>query len=137
MSQPKSQLQTFSAWAGRSSDISYYLNSHHIDICESMVVPGWRPVRVTASGSVGTAEEWGCVEGTEDTITLLTEWVEKKKGGRRRATAVFTASWTAPLKAGVHSQQGFHYLAAEGEIRVDQAKRGYEVVEDRVGLPTW
>lgn len=31
MSQPKIQLQTFRAWAGLSSDISYYLNSHHID----------------------------------------------------------------------------------------------------------
>ena len=31
MSQPKHQLKTFRAWAGKSSDISYYLNSHHID----------------------------------------------------------------------------------------------------------
>ena len=29
MSQPKSQLETFKAWAGKESDISYYLNSHH------------------------------------------------------------------------------------------------------------
>jgi D-galacturonate reductase len=34
MSQPKHQLQTFKAWAGKSSDISYYLNSHHIDYHE-------------------------------------------------------------------------------------------------------
>lgn len=32
MSQPKFQLETFRAWAGKSSDISYYLNSHHIDV---------------------------------------------------------------------------------------------------------
>ena len=31
MSQPKHQLTTFRAWAGKSSDISYYLNSHHVD----------------------------------------------------------------------------------------------------------
>jgi D-galacturonate reductase len=31
MSQPKLQLDTFKGWAGISSDISYYLNSHHID----------------------------------------------------------------------------------------------------------
>ena len=31
MSQPKLQLSTFKAWVGISSDISYYLNSHHID----------------------------------------------------------------------------------------------------------
>ncbi len=29
MSQPKHQLDTFRSWAGKSSDISYYLNSHH------------------------------------------------------------------------------------------------------------
>jgi len=31
MSQPKKQLITFKQWAGKSSDISYYLNSHHVD----------------------------------------------------------------------------------------------------------
>jgi hypothetical protein len=25
------QLETFRSWAGISSDISYYLNSHHVD----------------------------------------------------------------------------------------------------------
>lgn len=30
MSQPKRQLETFKAWAGKASDISYYLNSHHV-----------------------------------------------------------------------------------------------------------
>ena len=34
MSQPKHQLDTFRAWAGKSSDISYYLNSHHVDFHE-------------------------------------------------------------------------------------------------------
>ena len=32
MSQPKFQLETFRAWAGLGSDISYYLNSHHVDL---------------------------------------------------------------------------------------------------------
>lgn len=32
MSQPKSQLETFRAWAGIDSDISYYLNSHHVSL---------------------------------------------------------------------------------------------------------
>ena len=35
MSQPKMQLQTFSSWLGSgASDISYYLNCHHIDFHE-------------------------------------------------------------------------------------------------------
>lgn len=106
MSQPKSQLETFKAWAGTESDISYYLNSHHVDVCESMV-PGYRPVKVTASGSRGTAEDMGCVSGTEDTVSLLVEWVKRDEPGRM-ATGVYTASWTAPQKAGVHSNQYFH-----------------------------
>ena len=106
MSQPKFQLETFKAWAGKESDISYYLNSHHVDICESMV-PDYKPVKVTASGSTGTAEDLGCVPGTEDTISLLVEWV-KRGEPERRATGVYTASWTAPQKAGVHSNQYFH-----------------------------
>ena len=154
MSQPKFQLSTFKAWAGKESDISYYLNSHHVDICESMV-PDYKPVKVTASGSKGTAEDLSCVPGTEDTISLLVEWV-KRDEPRRRATGVYTASWTAPHKAGVHSNQYFHCkskknrqppiggacspsadLASDGEIRVDQAKRGYDVADDSQGQLMW
>ncbi|OOF99873.1 hypothetical protein ASPCADRAFT_512448 [Aspergillus carbonarius ITEM 5010] len=131
MSQPKSQLETFKAWAGKDSDISYYLNSHHVDVCESMV-PDYVPVKVTASAATGTAVELGCVNETEDTITLLVEW--KKKDGSRTATGIYTASWTAPQRAGVHSNQYFHYMGSKGEIRVNQAKRGYDVTEDESGL---
>lgn len=129
MSQPKSQLETFKAWAGQDSDISYYLNSHHIDVCESMV-PAWKPIRVTGSASTGIATDLGCVPETEDTITLLVDWEKKDTADKRSATGVYTASWTAPQKAGVHSNQYFHYMASKGEVRVDQAKRGYEVTED-------
>ena len=52
---------------------------------------------------------------------------------KQRGTAVYTASWAAPLKAGVHSEQRFHYMASKGEVRVDQAHRGYSVVEDDIG----
>ncbi|OJJ51668.1 hypothetical protein ASPZODRAFT_446103 [Penicilliopsis zonata CBS 506.65] len=134
MSQPKSQLQTFSAWAGKDSDISYYLNSHHIDINESMV-PDYTPIRVTASASAGTAAALGCVPETEDTITLLVDW-RRKDDPSKLASGVYTASWTAPQGAGVHSNQYFHYMGAKGEIRINQAKRGYDVTEDEAGL-TW
>ena len=106
MSQPKSQLETFKAWAGKESDISYYLNSHHIDICESMA-EGYRPVSVVANASKGVAESLGCVAGTEDTISLLVGW-QHKEDTSKVATGVYTASWTAPQKAGVHSNQYFH-----------------------------
>jgi len=134
MSQPKSQLETFKAWAGKESDISYYLNSHHIDVNESMV-PEYRPTKVTGSASKGIATDLGCVPETEDTISLLVDW-EKKDGSGRRATGVYTASWTAPQRAGVHSNQYFHYMGSKGEVRVNQAKRGYDVTEDEAGL-TW
>lgn len=128
MSQPKSQLETFKAWAGIDSDISYYLNSHHIDINESMV-PNYRPVRVVASAAKGIATSLGCVDSTEDTITLLTTWESRTTPGKV-ATGVYTSSWTAPQRAGVHSNQYFHYMASAGEIRVNQAKRGYDVTSD-------
>lgn len=137
MSQPKSQLETFKAWAGVDSDISYYLNSHHIDICDSMVTPlGYVPVKVSASASKGVATSLGCNEKTEDTISLLVHW-EHESDKTKQATGVYTASWTAPQKAGVHSNQYFHYLARNGEIRIDQAKRGYDVADDSVGQLQW
>lgn len=45
------------AWAGKSSDISYYLNSHHIDIHNWSVQSFAQPVRVTAMASRGVADE--------------------------------------------------------------------------------
>ncbi|WVQ74629.1 hypothetical protein IAR50_004230 [Cryptococcus sp. DSM 104548] len=132
MSQPKFQLETFKSWAGIDSDISYYLNSHHIDIHAWMVEGRYRPVKVTASASTGIAQSLGCDPRTEDTITLLVDWENIQSPGQR-GTAVYTASWAAPLKAGVHSEQRFHYMAAKGEVRVDQAHRGYNIVEDDVG----
>lgn len=137
MSQPKFQLETFKAWAGIDSDISYYLNSHHVDICDSMVSQlGYIPVKVSASASKGTAMSLGCHESTEDTISLLVRW-EKKDDPSKHATGVYTASWTAPQRAGVHSNQYFHYLAKEGEITINQAKRGYDVAEDAAGQLVW
>ena len=132
MSQPKSQLETFKAWAGKDSDISYYLNSHHVDICESMV-PDYRPTKVTGSASKGIATDLGCVSETEDTITLLVDW-ERRDGSGRRATGVYTASWTAPQKAGVHSNQYFHFMGSKGEVRINQAKRGFDVADDNEGI---
>lgn len=38
---------------------------------------------------------------------------------------MYTASWTAPLGSGVHSEQFFHYLGAKGEINTNQSRRGY------------
>lgn len=90
MSQPKYQLTTFKAWAGVSSDISYYLNSHHIDVhawfvqgagagCSECVrllgdrltqphgrfAGRARPVSVFASAATGTAiaEPYRCPPG--------------------------------------------------------------------------
>ncbi|KAK3299418.1 uncharacterized protein B0H64DRAFT_99893 [Chaetomium fimeti] len=137
MSQPKFQLETFKAWAGIDSDISYYLNSHHVDICDSMVSQlGYVPTKVSASASKGVAVSLGCHESTEDTISLLVHW-EKKDDPSKRATGVYTASWTAPQKAGVHSNQYFHYLAKDGEITINQAKRGYDVADDSAGQLVW
>lgn len=53
MAQPKQQLDTFKAWAGKSSDINYYLNSHHIDVHNWMVSHMSHPTKVTALAATG------------------------------------------------------------------------------------
>ncbi|MCB9383636.1 MAG: Gfo/Idh/MocA family oxidoreductase [Bryobacterales bacterium] len=127
MSQPKSQLDTFRAWAGKSSDISYYLNAHHIDFHAWAVGAFARPTRVYASAATGVAQSMGIP--AEDTITLTVDW-ENKSGAR--GIGVYTASWIAP-KADVHSQQRFFYMGAKGEVTVDQAHRGYSLATDADG----
>lgn len=129
MSQPKSQLQTFKSWAGKSSDISFYLNAHHIDFNVWCCGHFARPICVRASAATGVAELQGIP--TEDTITLMVDW--ENRSNQSLATAVYTASWIAP-KSDVHSQQRFFYMGHKGEITVDQAHRGYSMAADDSGL---
>ncbi|KAF8832493.1 hypothetical protein HHX47_DHR1001566 [Lentinula edodes] len=92
------------------------------------------PTRVVASAATGiaTSEPYNCVPQTEDTITLLVDW-ESTTSSKHKGTGVYTASWTAPLKAGVHSAQHWYYMGEKGDITVDQAHRGYDVTVDDTG----
>lgn len=129
MSQPKYQLETFRSWAGKSSDISYYLNAHHIDFNVWSVGHVARPISVTALASCGVAKKQGI--DAEDTITLGVQWENVESGSM--ASAFYTASWIAP-KSDVHSQQRFYYLGQKGEVQIDQAHRGYTLATDVDGF---
>jgi D-galacturonate reductase len=129
MSQPKHQLETFKAWAGKSSDISYYLNSHHVDWSEWTLASIARPIRVTATGSTGVAKSKDI--DTEDSITLTVQW--ENNNDKTLGCAVYTSSWAAP-KSDVHSQQRFFYMGTKGEVTVDQAHRGCTVATDVGGF---
>ncbi|KAG8460433.1 hypothetical protein KFE25_011924 [Diacronema lutheri] len=132
MSQPKHQLDTFAAWAGRASDISYYLNSHHVDFHAWVERGRARAVRVSAHASNGFANRHnGLPAGCEDTITLCVDWRNFVDGTRAHAT--YTASWAA-ARSDVHSQQRFFWLGRNGELTVDQAHRGYSSAEDEHGF---
>ena len=140
MSQPKAQLQTFKSWAGRSSDISYYLNSHHIDFHEWIEGKASRPVAVTAVASTGVAASVLGVD-CEDTITLTVLWENINDravavGGASTGTAVYTSSWIAP-RSDVHSQQRFFYMGQRGEVSIDQAHRGYTTTTDQARKKTF
>lgn len=128
MSQPKSQLETFRGWAGKSSDISYYLNAHHIDFHHWAVSDFAEPVSVVARAATGVAQAIGIP--AEDTISLSVQWKNVSSGNL--GVAVYTASWIAPT-SDVHSQQRFHYMGQGGEIQIDQAHRGYQLATDRNG----
>jgi len=129
MSQPKHQLDTFKAWAGKSSDISYYLNSHHVDFSEWTLEGIAKPVRVTATPSTGIAKSRGIQ--TEDSITLTVQWQNLADG--TLGCAIYTSSWVAP-KSDVHSQQRFFLMGSSGEINVDQAHRGCTMSTDTSGF---
>ena len=77
---------------------SYYISSHHIDIHCWFMQGRAVPTRVTASAATGiaTSEPFNCVPQTEDTITLLVDW-QSLSSSKHKGTAVYTASWTAPL----------------------------------------
>lgn len=64
----------------------------------------------SAATGIATSEPYNCVPQTEDTITLLVDW-QSLSSSKHKGTAVYTASWTAPLKEGVHSAQHWYYMA--------------------------
>ena len=128
MSQPKTQLDTFRSWAGRSSDISYYLNAHHVDFHVWAAGSLARPVTVRAVAATGVAERRDIP--AEDTITLVVEWLNTSSGNL--GTGLYTSSWIAP-RSDVHSQQRFFYMGHTGEVTVDQAHRGYSAATDETG----
>lgn len=130
MTQPKQQIDTFRSWAGKSSDISYYLNSHHIDIHNWALMGRSRPASVVAMASTGVGEAILDGRACEDTITLMVQW--ENISSTSVGTAIYTASWAAP-KSDCHTQQYFHYMGHKGELRVDQAHRGYSLATDEGG----
>ena len=103
--------------AGLGSDISYYLNSHHIDLHVWAMEGVARCVSVVGRASSGVVAEGLLGRPCEDTITLLAEWENISDGSLGHA--VYTASWTA-AKADVHSQQRFFCLMSGGEVTADQ-----------------
>ena len=129
MSQPKSQLETFRLWAGKRSDISYYLNAHHIDFHAWCIADRARPISVYATQATGFAASEGI--DTEDTISLHVTWQHMQTGNL--GTATYTSTWIAP-SSDVHSQQRFFYMGHRGEVTVDQAHRGYSIATDDAGF---
>jgi len=125
MAQPKSQLDTFRAWLGKksASDISYYLNSHHIDWHVWAMENKARPVLVSAAGATGIASGRPYNANTEDMITLLVRW-ESLNNKSNRGIAVYTAGWVEPPSE-VHTRQGFTCMMHERKVEVDQSRRGY------------
>ena len=121
--------KTTQAWAGKSSDISYYLNSHHVDFHEWCCSGNARPERVVALSSTGVAQA-KLGRPCEDTITLSVQW--RTLATNALGHALYTSSWVAP-KADVHSQQRWFYMGQSGEVTVDQAHRGYTVCTDSGG----
>eukprot|EP01113_Clastostelium_recurvatum_P048927 TRINITY_DN8992_c0_g1_i2.p1 TRINITY_DN8992_c0_g1~~TRINITY_DN8992_c0_g1_i2.p1 ORF type:complete len:429 (-),score=72.43 TRINITY_DN8992_c0_g1_i2:234-1520(-) len=134
MSQPKKQLETFRGWqwgkGKSSSDISYYLNSHHIDFHCWLVQGKARPVSVVGMAATGVASSEPFKYDTEDTITLMVQWQNISTGSL--GTALYTSSWIAPT-SDVHSQQRFFYMGHRGEVTIDQAHRGYNTATDTDG----
>eukprot|EP00899_Mesostigma_viride_P008310 jgi/Mesvir1/17480/Mv08753-RA.1 len=130
MTQPKKQLDTFAAWAGKSSDINFYLNSHHMDIHCWSVRHMARPERVTAMAATGVADA-RLKRECEDTIVVMAQW--RNLADNSVGVASYMASWVSP-PADCYTQQYFHYMGHKGEVRADQGHRGFTSSTDAAGF---
>ncbi|MBS3136589.1 Gfo/Idh/MocA family oxidoreductase [Candidatus Woesearchaeota archaeon] len=122
-SQPYTQLGIFSSWLQRgASDISYYLNSHHVGYHVLAMEKIARPIQVKAYASNGIARSMGF--DTEDIITLMVQW-QNLSNADRTGTATYTAGWVDLPGAEAYSRQGFSCQMENGHFEIDQTHRGY------------
>ncbi|KAJ3040389.1 hypothetical protein HDV00_010943 [Rhizophlyctis rosea] len=125
-------------------DPMYDLNSHYIDIHAWGVKDFAVPVSVMATAATGVATSalYNCVAGTElftqvSVLGISSSALIMPSNPRRGCLnteipiiashyqkPLNSASWVSP-KSDVHTQQHFHYMGHTGELRIDQAHRGY------------
>ena len=108
MSQPKYQLQTFRSWAGRSSDISYYLNAHHIDFnvwsvvahCPAAVGHGAGVDRRRQSRRASTPKirSRSACNGKTSRAARWPRRSTRPAGSRRRATSTRSSGFTTSAR---------------------------------------
>merc|ERR1711957_753257 len=65
-----------------------------------------------------------------DTITLTVQWENNES--KNIGTAIYTASWGTPT-TDVHSEQQFFYMGHKGQMKLDQAHRGFQLSTDEEG----
>ena len=138
MSQPKSQLETFRGWLSSGSgpsdaaggkgevraapsDISFYLNSHHLDTLHLATADRSRPVWVQALAAKGcanrlfngpaAAEGSGAGAGTrvsiEDTITITVQYAHSATPAADAASSASASSADAATSAAASSDESF------------------------------
>jgi D-galacturonate reductase len=126
MSQPACQARHYQSRGASSTDVSFYLNSHHVDFHAWLMGNRSIPLTITAHGSRGVLEQrYGF--NTPDTIILLAKWQDQQTGAVGHGS--YTASWIAQ-PSDVFTQQRWFYLGSTGEASADQAHRGYRFLSD-------
>lgn len=126
MSQPACQARHYCSNGRTSTDVSFYLNAHHVDLHAWFMGERSRPMQVTAFGSFGILQREHGIN-TPDTITLAVQWQDRDSGVIGHAS--YTASWIAQ-SSDVFTQQRCFYLGSRGEASIDQAHRGYSIAID-------
>ena len=126
MSQPECQARHYHPVNINATDVSLYLNSHHIDYHAWLMGSKAIPIRVTAHASTGVLEKSYGIQ-TPDTITVVAQWQNAMNGVI--GCASYTASWIAQ-RSDAFTQQRWFYLGSNGEASADQARRGYNIVVD-------
>ena len=118
--------KTTQAWAGKSSDISYYLNSHHVDFHEWCCSGKARPERVIALSSTGVAQAARkALRGHDHAERPVAHASHERPRPRLIHVVVGRAEGRRPQPTEV-VLHGSH----RGEVTVDQAHRGYTVCTD-------
>jgi predicted dehydrogenase len=121
-------LEVFRGWVTRTN-VFQYLGVHYVDLIYFMT--GFRPVRLTATGTCGLLVSEGI--DNYDSIHAKILW-RNPNNEEDTFVSMINTNWVDPRSTSAMSDQKYKVVGTRGRIECDQKNRGIECVQEKFGV---